>query len=180
MAAAKTVWFSFHLGCHRSAVSLPALNVSPLTQLPQCGDWIPASVPPPAEGRFSPTNTAVFPPSSFILPSFAWVYIFFSAHQVLQSAISWCSACTSMSEGVFLMYPWREMYSTSAYSSAILFSYEFLKQFPKPGNKKIELCVKFLFCQFCTIYQFPFIYLNVWLTRICGKYVNKLRYVGKV
>ena len=32
MAAAKTVWFSFHLGCHRSAVSLSAWNVSPLTQ----------------------------------------------------------------------------------------------------------------------------------------------------
>ena len=32
MAAARTVWFSFHLGCHRSAVSLPALNVSPLAQ----------------------------------------------------------------------------------------------------------------------------------------------------
>ena len=32
VAAARTVWFSFHLGCHRSAVSLSALNVSPLTQ----------------------------------------------------------------------------------------------------------------------------------------------------
>ena len=101
MAAVKTVWFSFHLGCHRSAVSLPALNVSPLTQLPQCGDWIPASVPPPAEGRFSPTNTAVFPPSSFILQSFARFYIFCSTCQVLLSALSWCSACTSVSKGVF-------------------------------------------------------------------------------
>ena len=32
MAEARTVWFSFHLGCHRSAVYLSALNVSPLTQ----------------------------------------------------------------------------------------------------------------------------------------------------
>ena len=32
MAATGTVWFSFHLGCHRSPVSLSALNVSPLTQ----------------------------------------------------------------------------------------------------------------------------------------------------
>ena len=32
MAAARTIWFSFHLGCYRSAVSLSALNVSPLTQ----------------------------------------------------------------------------------------------------------------------------------------------------
>ena len=32
MSVARTVWFSFHLGYHRSAVSLSALNVSPLTQ----------------------------------------------------------------------------------------------------------------------------------------------------
>ena len=32
MAAARTVWFSFHQGCHRSAVSLSALNVSPMNQ----------------------------------------------------------------------------------------------------------------------------------------------------
>ena len=33
MATARTVCFSFHLGCHRSAVSLSALHVSPLTQI---------------------------------------------------------------------------------------------------------------------------------------------------
>ena len=32
MTVARTVWFSFYSGCHRSAVSLSALNVSPLTQ----------------------------------------------------------------------------------------------------------------------------------------------------
>ena len=32
MAAARTAWFSFHLGCHRSAVSLSTLNVSLLNQ----------------------------------------------------------------------------------------------------------------------------------------------------
>ena len=32
MAVARTIWFSFHLGCHRSAVSLSTLNISPLTQ----------------------------------------------------------------------------------------------------------------------------------------------------
>ena len=32
MAAARTVWFSFPLGCHKSAISLSALNTSPLTQ----------------------------------------------------------------------------------------------------------------------------------------------------
>ena len=39
----------------------------------------------------------------------------------LSAEICRCSACTSVSEGVFLMYPWREMYSMSTYSSAILF-----------------------------------------------------------
>jgi len=117
------VWFSFHIGCHGSTVSLLALNVSPPTQtIAPCGDRIPASVPPPAEGRSSPTNTPVFPTSSFILPSFAWVYIFFFTGQVLLSAFSWCSACTFLFEGVFLMYLWREMYSMSTYSSTILFS----------------------------------------------------------
>ena len=37
------------------------------------------------------------------------------------SSLSWCSACTSVSEGVFLMYPWREKHSTSTYFSVILF-----------------------------------------------------------
>ena len=49
-------------------------------------------------------------------------YIFFSAGQVLLSALSWCSECTSVSEGVFLRCLWREMYSISTYSPAILFS----------------------------------------------------------
>ena len=61
-----------------------------LRQLPWCGDWTPASVSPPAEGSSSPTNTPVSPASSFILPSFAWVCIFFSSGQVLLSALSWC------------------------------------------------------------------------------------------
>ena len=38
------------------------------------------------------------------------------------SALSLCSAFTSVSEGVFLMYPWKEIYSMSTYSSATLFS----------------------------------------------------------
>ena len=48
------------------------------------------------------------------------VYIFFSSGQVLMSTLSWFSTCTSVSEGVFLMYLWREMYSMPTYSSAIL------------------------------------------------------------
>ena len=53
-----------------------------LRQLPGWGDWIPASVPPPTEGRSIPTNTPVFPPSSFVLPSFAWVPLQYSAWQI--------------------------------------------------------------------------------------------------
>ena len=93
-----------------------------LRQLPCCGDQTPASVPPPAKDRLSPSNTPVFLPRPFILPSFAWFYLFFSTGQEFLSTLSWCSACTSVSEGVFLMYPWREMFSTSTYSSAILLS----------------------------------------------------------
>ena len=48
-----------------------------LRQLPWCWDCIPASVPQPAEGRSSLTNTPVFPPSSFILLSFALFYYSF-------------------------------------------------------------------------------------------------------
>ena len=47
--------------------------------------------------------TLLFPPSSFILLSFAWFYVFFSPGQALLSALSWCSAWTSVSEGVFLI-----------------------------------------------------------------------------
>ena len=53
--------------------------------------------------------------------SFTWFYIFFSSDQVLLPTLSWCSARSSVSEGIFLMYPWRETDSMSTYSSAILF-----------------------------------------------------------
>ena len=113
-----------HLGGHRSAVSLSALNVSPLTQtIVLMWGSDPGFSSPPVEGRSSPTNTPVFLPSSLVLPSFAWFYIFFNTGQVLLSALSWCSACTFVSEGVLLMYPWRELYSISTFSSAILFSH---------------------------------------------------------
>ena len=74
MAAARAVRFSFHLSCHRSTVSLSALNVSPLSQTiaPLWG-----TVPPPTKGRSNLTNTLVFPPTSFILRSFVLFYVFF-------------------------------------------------------------------------------------------------------
>ena len=122
MAAARTVWPSSHLGCHRSAVSLSALNVSPLMQTvaPMWGSD-PCFSSPTHWGQVQCCQHSHFPPSSFILPSFVWAYILFSAGQVLLSTLSWCSAFTSVSKGVFLMYLWREMYSMSTYSSTILF-----------------------------------------------------------
>ena len=107
MAEARAVWFSLHLGCHRSAVSLSVLNVSPLTQtvaLLWGLDRTPASVPPPAESRSSPTNTPVFSLVPLSYRVSAGFCIFMSTSQVLLSAVSWCSACTSGSEAVFLMY----------------------------------------------------------------------------
>ena len=90
--------------------SCPDVGIGPLLQFQH----------PPGAGPVLPT--LLFPPNPFILPSSAWFHILFSSGQVLLSALSWCSACTSVSEGGFLMYPWREMYSMSTDSSAILFS----------------------------------------------------------
>ena len=108
MAVARTVWFSSHWGCHRSAVSRSATS---LTQIiaPVWGSDPCFSSPPP-QGRSSPTNTPVFPASFFTLPSFVWVFILFSAGQVLLSTLSWCSALTSMSEGVFLVFMERDVF----------------------------------------------------------------------
>ena len=47
--------------------------------------------------------SAPTPKAQGLILSFAWVYIFFSTGQILLSALS-CSACTSVSEDVFLMY----------------------------------------------------------------------------
>ena len=59
-----------------------------------------------------------------LVPLSYWVLggsIFLSTSQVLLSPLTWCSACTSVSEGVFLTYSWRGIYSMSTYSSTILF-----------------------------------------------------------
>ena len=102
--------FSLSLKCFSSASdNCLDVGIGPLLQFPH-------------PLRVGPANILSFPPSSFVLPSFAWFCIFFSAGQVLLSALSWCSACISVSEGVFLLYPWREMCSMPTYSSAILFS----------------------------------------------------------
>ena len=89
-------------------------------QQPQVFPWSEAaSVPPPTECR-SCSLSFSFSLSTFILPSFAWIYIFLSSGQGLLPNLSCCSAMSSASEDVFLMHPQREIYSMSNYSSAIL------------------------------------------------------------
>ena len=101
--------FTLRLQCFSSdSDSWPVVRIWPLIQFPHLPRAGPALL-----------TLLIIPPSSFILPSFAWFCIFFSSGQVLLSALSWCSACTSVSEGVFPMYPWREMYSMFTYSSAV-------------------------------------------------------------
>ena len=104
---------------------LPQISCFTLSrQLPHCGDRNPLQFTHLPRVGSVLLIVLFFPlgPSSYLLPSFAWFYIFFSTSQVLLSTLSWFSVCTSVSEGVFLMYPWREVYSMPTYSSAILFS----------------------------------------------------------
>ena len=75
----------------------------------------------PAEGRSSPVNTPVFPPSSFILQSSVWFCIFFSGGQVL-CLLSAGVLDALVFEDVFLMHLLRSMNSMFTSSSAILFS----------------------------------------------------------
>ena len=94
--------------------SCPSVGIGPLLQFP-----CPLRAGPDL-------LTLLLSLSSFVLLSFAWFFVFFSAGQVLLSALSWCSASTSVPEDVFLLYPWREMYSTATYSSTILFSLQYI------------------------------------------------------
>ena len=104
--------FTLSLKCFSSdSDNCPGVGIRPLLQFPH----------PPRAGPVLLT-LLLFPPSSFVILSFAWFCIFFSTAQILLSVLIWCSACTSVSDSVFLMYLWREIYSMSTYSSAILFS----------------------------------------------------------
>ena len=116
------VWFSFHSDCHRLAVSLSSTLKCFTSVLKNCPMWgsDPSFICSIPSCRSSPTHSPLFHPPSFVLPSFVWFYIFFSSGQVLLPALSWSSARSSVSGGVFLMYTWREMHSMSTYSSAIL------------------------------------------------------------
>ena len=108
----QIICFTLSLKCFSSdSDNCPNVGLRPLLQFPHLLRAGPVLL-----------TLLFFSPSSFILPSFAWWCILFSIGQVLLSSLSWCSACTSVSEGVFLMYLWKEMYFTSTYSSTILFS----------------------------------------------------------
>ena len=65
-----------------------------LRQLSQCGDRILASVPQPAEGRSSPTNTPVFPP----VPSSYWILKV--KMQVTQPCLTLCDPLDYIVHGI--------------------------------------------------------------------------------
>ena len=71
--------FTLSLKCFSSdSDSCPDVGIGPLLQFPHLRRAGPVLV-----------TLLFFPPSSFILPSFAWFYIFFSTGQELLSALSW-------------------------------------------------------------------------------------------
>ena len=56
----------------------------------------------------------------FILPIYAGIFIFLSSDQDFLLVFSQCSVRIVASADVFLMHPWREIYSIFSYSFAIL------------------------------------------------------------
>ena len=125
MAAARIICVIFipfrlsHISCF--TLSFKCFSSVP-KNCPDGRDQTPARFSPPTKGRSSSTNSPLFPSTSYVLPIFVWFYIFFSSGQVLLPTLRGYSGSSSVSKGVYLMYPWREMYSTSSYPSAILFS----------------------------------------------------------
>ena len=112
--------FTLSLKCFSSdSDNCPPAGIRPLFQFP------PHPLPPATEDSSSPTNTPVFllVPSSYrVLHGTRYSFPLVRCSCPLSAEIWRCSACTSVSEGVFLMYSWRAMYSMSTYSSATFFS----------------------------------------------------------
>ena len=106
--AARNLWLSLHLGFHRSAVSLSTLNFYSMIKT-IAPVWVGTCFISFTHSDPILQTLLFFSPSSFILLSFAWFYIFFSTFQVLLFAFIWCSDYSSVPEGVCLMYPWREV-----------------------------------------------------------------------
>ena len=103
-------WFILSLNCFSSDPN----NYSNVGS----GNLLQFSHPPRAGSDLLTLLFFPLVPSSYQV---LWFYTFFSTGQVLLSALSWCSASTSVSEDVFLMCPRREVYSSCNYHSAILF-----------------------------------------------------------
>ena len=132
----QIVWFSLCSDHHRSAASLSnslkvlcfvpnycfAVAISPLLQF----------LHPQVQVQSHSLSSFSIP--SYILTSFAWICIFLSSSQGLLATVSWCSVRFSSSEDVFLMHPWREKYSRSIYSSAILLSHWNTFYYVKPHD----------------------------------------------
>ena len=116
---------------HRATVQIVCVVLSPLSPSEiscfKCLTYVPNYVshvglsPPPVlyQVQFQPQSLFLFFPSlpSIVLQSCVEIP---SSGLGLLPPLSWCSVRYSVSEDVFLMYPWREKYSMSTYSSAIL------------------------------------------------------------
>jgi len=129
----------------------PDVGIRPLLQFPH----------PPRAGPVLLT-LLFFPPSSFILPSFVWFYILFFTGQVLLSTLSWCSACTSASEGVFLMHHGERC---TAY--------------PPTPPPSCSLLLTFFHCNFFFFFTFFFLFLFLFFFTVTFNYfsleINYLR-----
>ena len=122
------VWFSFHSDCHSHSIQLiyscftlqypQILHFCP-KELSHVQIWPQLHFSHPQLQIQSYSLSSFYPPS-FVLPRFVWFYVFFSRGQVLLPILSWSSARSSVSGGIFLLYTWREMHSMSTYSSTIL------------------------------------------------------------
>ena len=96
MAAARTVWDSFHLGCHRLAVLLSALSVFPLTQTVAPMMWgVDACFSSPAcRGQVQSYSHSCFPPSSLsywvLCASILFLWSGTPVHSQLVSCMHFC------------------------------------------------------------------------------------------
>lgn len=105
---------------------LHSLTVCPASPLSQTLSLMWASCPcfsfptPEVQVQSSAFSSFLFLPSSYQVLHGS-VCSFLVVRDSLP-AVSWCSVTSSASEDVFLMHPWREMYSTSTYFFTILSS----------------------------------------------------------
>ena len=172
-AVVQIVWFSLYSDHHRSAASLSnslkclrfvpnycfTVGISPLLQF----------LHPQVQVQFHSLSSFSIP--CFNLTSFAWIYIFLSSSQGRLATLSWCSVRFSSSEDVFLMHPWREKYSRSIYSSAILLSHWNTFYYVKPHDCPIDHSSCSFFFNLSLISRMDNIYLSSTLVIIFILYI---------